>query len=269
MSSPPSEPTDDPYEEHVQRVEDALASGQATNVLYTVDENRTLYVPERAAQHMEIIDLLLSAAASVPANRKAIISGGPSGAGKTTVLTTYAGIDPSQWLVLNPDDVKELMAARGMVPSIDGLAPMELASLIHEESSFITHKLAKAAYARGLNVIWDLTMSSENSTQKRMDDLREAGYGDVQGIFVDVPVDVSMRRAVSRHRAGLERWRAGKGSGGRYVRPEDIKSQAGDQLVTVQRRVFETLRDRFTSWEEWDNSEDHKRPRRTSKGPEK
>ena len=41
----------------------------------------------------------------------------------------------SQYLMINPDDIKEEMARRGMVPEIEGLSPMEASDLVHEESS--------------------------------------------------------------------------------------------------------------------------------------
>ena len=38
--------------------------------------------------------------------------------------------------MINPDDIKEELAQRGMVPEIDGLSPMEATDLVHEESSY-------------------------------------------------------------------------------------------------------------------------------------
>ena len=40
------------------------------------------------------------------------------------------------------------------------------------------------------------------------------------------------------------------------VPPEEIRSQAGDGPVSNQRRVFDTLRNDFNSWEVWDNTPD-------------
>ena len=98
------------------------------------------------------------------------------GAGKTTVLTQHANIDLSQFLMINPDDIKEEMARRGMIPEIDGLSPMEASELAHEESSHLAKRLAHRAQADGKNLIWDITMSSEGTTAGRIDDLRKAGY---------------------------------------------------------------------------------------------
>ena len=38
------------------------------------------------------------------------MAGGLGGAGKSTVLEKYAGIDRSKYLTINPDDIKEEMA---------------------------------------------------------------------------------------------------------------------------------------------------------------
>ena len=106
----------------------------------------------------------------------AIIAGGLSGAGKSTVLEKYAGIDRSQYLTVNPDKIKEEMAERGMVPMVEGLSPMEASDLVHEESSYIARQLALLAQADGKNIIWDITMSSQAKTEHRIDELRAAGY---------------------------------------------------------------------------------------------
>ena len=63
--------------------------------------------------------------------------GGLGGAGKTTILKGQANVDLSRYLMINPDDIKEEMAQRGLVPHIEGLSPMEASDLVHEESSAI------------------------------------------------------------------------------------------------------------------------------------
>ena len=84
--------------------------------------------------HDSIIDDLYARASDVPCEQRAIIAGGLPGAGKSTVLERYAGIDRSQYLTINPDDVKEEMARRDMIPPVSGLSPMEASDLVHEES---------------------------------------------------------------------------------------------------------------------------------------
>ena len=77
--------------------------------------------------HDSIIDDLYARASDVPCEQRAIIAGGLPGAGKSTVLERYAGIDRSQYLTINPDDVKEEMAKRDMIPPVSGPPPWKQA----------------------------------------------------------------------------------------------------------------------------------------------
>ena len=63
-----------------------------------------------------------------------------------------------------------------MVPQVAGCHPMEASDLVHEESSYVARQLALRAQAEGKNVIWDITMSSRTSTERRIDELRSSGY---------------------------------------------------------------------------------------------
>ena len=136
---------------------------------------------------------------------------------------------------------------------------MEATELVHEESSHIAKRLALRATADQRNVIWDITMSSRESTEKRIDQLHAAGYS-VTGIFVDIPVEVSVRRAEARHRAGHEDYRAGIGLGGRYVPPEVIRAQSDQEWGSQNRKTFEAVRHRFDQWSRYDNSVDGRPP---------
>jgi predicted kinase len=197
--------------------------------------------------------MLYEQAADVPCERKAVMAGGLGGAGKSTVLENHAGIDKSSYLTINPDVIKEEMAKRGLVPQVDGLTPMEATDLVHEESSHVAKLLAGRALADGKNVVWDITMSSRPSVEQRLDDLDSAGY-ETKGIFVDIPVEVSVQRAEGRFWHGHEDYRNGVGQGGRYVPPEVIRKQADPEWGSVNRRVFEETKHRFSEWAIYDNS---------------
>ncbi len=108
----------------------------------------------------------------------AIIAGGLPGSGKSTVLSEQAGIDLSKYLTINPDDIKEKMAERDMIPHVEGLSPMEASHLAHEESSLIAKQSSPAGpLSDGKNVIWDITMSSRATAQRRrIARLHDAGY---------------------------------------------------------------------------------------------
>lgn len=241
-----------------KRVEKAIGAAIKT---HATDKTETLpngaWTPQRDRLHREIADELYAKAANVPNNREAVIAGGLGGAGKTTVLTKHAGIDPGNYLVLNPDDVKEVMAQRNLIPQVPGepdLSPMERAALVHEESSRITSLLADKAYRDGKNIMWDITMSSEGSVKKRIDALNANGYKNVHGVFVDIPVETSVERAMARYARGQQDHAKGKGYGGRFVPPSIIRAQKTSGGETVNKQVFDGLKGNFGQWSVYDNS---------------
>jgi predicted kinase len=252
-----------PDDEHAERdtfvaaaLADAHKAGLATDHEQVIDAKRRIWAPERAELHGEIVRDLYAKANAVPCDGKAILAGGLPGAGKSSVLNGVASIDLRNYLTINPDDIKEEMARRGMIPEIDGLSPMEASDLAHEESSDMAKRLALRAYSDNKNVIWDVTMSSAESTQGRIADLRSAGYAEIEGIFVDIPVEVSVRRAEARHREGHDQYEAGQGLGGRYIPPDRIRSLADPDYGSVNRAAFEQVKPEFSRWRIFDNSAD-------------
>lgn len=255
--------TDKEWSEHITEVRDTLdkarAAGLTTDALYTIDLDRKEWTVERNRLQGSLVADLYDRANEVPCDRQAIIAGGLGGAGKTTTLTGQAGIDLSRYLIINPDDIKEEMAHRGMIPELDKLSPMEASDLAHEESSYIAKRLALRATADGKNIIWDITMSSQESTEARINNLHDAGYERIEGIFVDIPPDLSITRTESRHREGHEQWRSGQGFGGRFVPPEVTKHQLDTEWGSKNRRTYEAMKEKFASWSIYDNSV-HGRP---------
>jgi hypothetical protein len=246
--------SDAEYAAHTQKIErllsGALGSGKSTDARYAIDADRGIWQAGRARIHKQIVnDLYERYSRDVPSDGEAVIAGGLGGAGKSTVLKGPAGVNPARYITLNPDDVKEEMVRRGLVPRVDGLSPMEASALVHEESSHITNLLAKVAYADRKNVIWDITMSSKGSVQRRIEELRAAGYRDIRGVFVDIPLEKSVERALARHRRGM-----GTANGGRYVPPSVIRKNASSRASSANREVFDALRRLFDRWDLYDNS---------------
>jgi Zeta toxin len=263
----PDEPrpyTDPEWADHKSevppRLETAREDGLSTLKQHGLDDDGDAWTLSRSEVHRSIINDMYKSAGHVPCDRQAIIAGGLAGAGKTTVLRDHAGIDRSQYFFVNPDDVKVEMAKRGLIPKVEGLSPMEASDLVHEESSYIARQLAQRAQADGKNMVWDITMSSLESTEKRINDLRADGYTSITGIFVDIPIDVSVTRADSRHRDGEDKYRAGEGLGGRFVPPDLITSRADEHWGSQNRRTFEDLKPRFDQWILFDNGVDHRDP---------
>jgi predicted kinase len=250
--------TDTEHAEHVTKARELLdkarADGLATDRQHTIDPARQVWTDERDALHDSIIEDIYARAFDVPCEHRAILAGGLPGAGKTTVLEHHAGIDRSQYLTINPDHIKEEMARRDMIPAVDGLSPMEASDLVHEESSYVARQLALRAQADGKNVIWDITMSSRESTERRISELHSYRYVWIEGIFVDIPVDTSVTRADSRHREGQDRYRGGEGMGGRLIAPEMIRAQTDPEWGSRNRRTFEEVKNHFDRWYRFDNS---------------
>ncbi|MDQ2874785.1 MAG: zeta toxin family protein [Actinomycetota bacterium] len=239
---------------------DARRVGLETNQQNTIDDLNQIWTRERTAAHETIISDYLARSSDVPRDHNAVIAGGLGGAGKTTVLEEHAGIDLSQYLTINPDHIKVDLAERGLLPELDGVTPMEASDLAHEETSYIAKQLAGQAREQGINIIYDITMSSLESTEKKIDDLRLSGYEQIVGVFVDIPIETSVARAEARHRAGHELYRAGEGFGGRLVRPELIHDQADSEWGSQNRRTFERVKYQFDSWSLYDNSVEGRAP---------
>lgn len=254
----PGEVTDAEYEAHTKvieaRIGAALKDGKNTDAEHALDVDRGVWSAERAKVHKQIVNDLYAKAKHVPNDRKSVMAGGLGGAGKSTVLGKYAGIDSSKFLTLNPDDMKEVMAERGLVPEVEGLSPMERAALIHEESSHLTNLLGKRALGDGKNVIWDITMASRGSVDRRITEMRGAGYDDMRAVFVDIPVETSVERALARHRRGMTKYNAGEGLGGRYVPPSIIRKNESKTSTSKNRDTFEAVKGEFDQWDLYDNT---------------
>ncbi|MGX7826425.1 AAA family ATPase [Actinokineospora sp. 24-640] len=244
--------TDEQWAAHVQEVDakvaEALAQGRATSVTHTVNGDGVRWLPERAAKQRRIAAELYARGAWVPNEGEALFTGGLPGAGKTTALHQNPDVEPSRYLVLNADDAKEKLCEHGLVPLIDGIAPLEGSELVQKEASAIADLVAGLAVRDHKNVIWDTTMSSRESVDRRVDRLRDEGYDRFTALFLDVPIDVSLRRVDQRHRQGYEKYRNGDRCEGRHVLASYIQSAADPDYTSVNRRVFEDRKARFDRW---------------------
>lgn len=212
------------YQKHLAYASSVIdklrATGKETHLLHakTTTGGELMWDADRAVIHREIIQEQLAAWENVPCDAEAIFSGGMGGAGKGTILKSeFLKIDKNNYATLNPDDIKEVLAAKGLIPQLDGLTPMEASPLVHEEASYITGQLAKVLIARRKNIIYDITMASYGSTKKKVDNLRNSGYKKIDAIFVDISTETSDSRAEARHLNGHNRFLKGVGYGGRIL----------------------------------------------------
>lgn len=220
----------------------------------------TKYTEERDALHRKLVDKEYRRQSKTAlAERKALFLGGLPGAGKTTALGKLDGLNTDHYITVNPDNFKEEMAKRGLVPSIEGLSPLEASALVHEESSHMALMLAEKARRNKKNTIWDITMASPGSVQKRIEPLKESGY-QLNATFVDIPHSMSATRVGERHRRGYEQYNAdttGTHVGQRLVPSSHIeaaKSSIGS--TSANRDVFDQLKGQFDAYRSFDNSGD-------------
>lgn len=218
------------------------------------DKATKQWAPHRRLKHAAIVNDALAKAVAVPNNGHAIMAGGLDGAGKSTVLGKHVGVAKGSYLTVNPDDIKEEMIKRGMVTPLPGMTPMESAFLIHEESSHIAGLLADRAQAMRKNMIYDITMSSHSSVSSKLDKLDAAGYTRKAGVFVDIPVEESVKRATERYERGLADYDKGKGPGGRFVPPDIIRENAIAGHSSKNRKTFDETAHRFDATAIYDNS---------------
>ena len=98
--------------------------------------------------------------------------------------------------------------------------PLELASLVHEESSELAKRLRAESIRTGANIVIDTVLSSEISALGLGKQLEEAGYG-VEVVDVEVPYELSESRIAKRWQRSYEvALESGEGLGGRWVPSE-------------------------------------------------
>ena len=220
----------------------AIRDGKITSKIYASSEVPGMeYTKERYLAQQEIIEDVLKAHDKVPREGKAVLSGGMGGAGKITVLTRYLNIDTDKYITINPDDIKEIMAERGMIPTLRGLTPMECSTLAHQEASYISSIIMKRAIAEKRNIILDGTMSSMKSMRRRTGQLRDGGYH-MSAVFVDITPETSQKRATSRYQRGMSKYTTSReGQGGRILPASVNQGNTPEDTTRFRSRSAENL----------------------------
>ncbi|WP_431030906.1 zeta toxin family protein [Plantibacter sp. RU18] len=222
---------------------EALAAGapHATvrNRAWFVQRGPDRFEPKnaRAQLHDRLIAEQRDSASDVRNDRRAIVLAGPPGAGKSTVLADILGDSRNQYLVIDADEFKQSLlreaqrdgSYESMIkpPEIrarevvgERFFPLELASLVHEESSILAGRLRTEAVSEGSNVVIDTVLSSSAAAQALGRQLDAAGYR-IEVIDVEVPFEISAARITQRWQQSYEAALNGSDQlGGRWVPSE-------------------------------------------------
>lgn len=147
--------------------------------------------PERRELHTRWLDEAMGEVGATNQDRHAVVMAGPPGAGKGYVQGSQLGGLPG-YVVCDPDEFKkriiehaldsgtldEMKSERVKEFEAQGerFAPMEFASLVHEESSYLAARLQDRLMRQGDNVVLDTVLKSEQKAQAVLDGLTKAGY---------------------------------------------------------------------------------------------
>jgi predicted ABC-type ATPase len=197
----------------------------------------TGFTPERRALHQRLLDNYRAQYPNVRQDRRAIVLAGPPGAGKSTVLDRILASRAEQWLRIDADEFKRGLLTEairdGSYESVikppevikreragKKFYPLELASLVHEESSVLASRLREEAIGYSVNIIVDTVLSNPQKAQALGQKLAAAGY-EVTVIDVEASSEVSAQRIAHRWRQSYEMALGGSDDlGGRWVPSE-------------------------------------------------
>lgn len=190
----------------------------------------------RDTTHRRLLDAERAKSRDIEPGRRALVLAGPPGAGKSTVLPQVLA-DRDSYLVIDADEFKRALLQEALndgsygswlkPPEISDLEragerffPLELAALVHEESSQLAKQLRGEAIADGLNVVIDTVLSSEATALQLGEQLHVNGYN-VHVVDVEVPFEISAARIHSRWvEAYTQALDTGQDLGGRWVPSE-------------------------------------------------
>ncbi|MFD5505000.1 zeta toxin family protein [Streptomyces sp. NPDC127061] len=225
-----------------------LSTGSADT--YGQHHKNGAWTIERLRLHRTILDEAKAACEGLPRGGQAVLlTSGPPGAGKGTslgllrtrqgddtelgrALDQAHGVDPGEYVVLDPDQFKEAIIRHGGAPVLPShayalpggrqLAPAELAPLVHRESSFLQDAFESWAREQGFNLLYDGVMKRFDKTRALLGDLEREGYARRVVLSVEVPMKTSLEQNALRWQRGRAEFDAGRDLYGGRMAPEPL-----------------------------------------------
>jgi hypothetical protein len=184
-----------------------------------------IWTAERNARQGLLVARMYAASAAVPCERQAVMAARLPGADRRGAAA-QSGADLSRYLPISVEAALDQMAARGFIPRVAGLSPMEAAPLAHAEARFLAKRVAMLALADGRNLLLETSTASPTSARSWTAALHAAGYT-VDGILAEISTGESARRADAAHRRRQHDLRRGHGHGGQQIPAGAIRALAG------------------------------------------
>ena len=237
---------------------------QPSNVTVGRRTKRLVLTPARRRLHSQILDEYFSESPDVLRDRRALITAGPPGAGKSSARRDRVPKEEEHlWRFIDADDFKKRLVKKlqqsgeyeSMIPPAVGeriaagerFAPGEFASLVHEESSMLARQARLRSLNRGERVVLDGVNGSDRKLREKVEELAKTGYSSVEIIAVDGPKAVTRARVEHRWNKSFDAYLAGDEDAGydaRYV-PEHISDaiyREGDERSSCAKAVAKCVR---------------------------
>ena len=172
-------------------VED-FANGSAAAHLVTGKDGVTRFTPERQKLHDDFVRAALK---DIPVSDDPtyFMLGGGTAAGKSTMLRNKAVTvpDKTKRVTADADEAKKALPEYVRMLARDD---EDAAAFAHEESSYLTKRVVRAAFENGFDVVLDGTGDgSPMSLLGKIDEARSRGYK-VKGFYATIPTEVAVER---------------------------------------------------------------------------
>lgn len=224
-------------------------SGESTHQRYPITDT------SRARFHRTTIGWYLGLQNPRRDGRTAVVSAGPPGAGKTTMLRARIP-DIDEYRVIDADIIKDHIIEQALsdgiydhllagAPFADGhqLAPRELSALAHLESVSLADQIRRDCVSRKENVIIEGTLTWHGQGPTIFRELSDHNYTDVAVYGIDVDQATAHRQALGRWWQQRTQWIAGQDPlGGRFTPADAIDicypTSGGESICIVNAKAF-------------------------------